>query len=116
MLEAKTYNPVIDTFRANNYKIQYLLYVSGLIPNGAAVDFCIPSPALLYGLEIFLTHQNMVEPTIFSPKKSEPLISIKNQIAITSLKDESYFNFIYFPKTNSNRDPAEITASSGISS
>jgi len=105
MLEAKTYNPVIDTFRANNYKIQYLHNVSGLIPNGAAVDFCIPAPALLYGLEIFLTHQNMVEPTIFSPKKSEPLISIKNQIAITSLKDESYFNFIYldFPGHSPSR-------------
>ena len=96
MLEAKTYNPVIDIFRANNYKIQYLHEISGLVPSGAAVDFCIPSPTLLHGLEVFLTNQNIIEPTIFSGKKLEPLKLIKKQIAATSLKNEPYFNFLYF--------------------
>ena len=95
MLEAKIYNPVIDIFRANKYKIQYLHNVGGLMPNGAAIDFCFPSPTIFRALEIFLTHQRLMKRTIFHEEKSEPLVSIKNHIARTSRQDSPCFNFIY---------------------
>jgi len=96
MLEARSYNPVIEIFRANGYKIQFLHNVSLLIPSGAAVDFCIPTPSLFYGLGIFLTNQNILENTIFDRKKTASMGLIKKRIASISLKDGPYFNFIYF--------------------
>lgn len=107
MLEAKTYNPVIDIFRANGYKIQYLHEINALIPNGAHVDFCFPSPTVWHGLKIFLTTQNIIEPTISYRKKLEPLLFIKNQIATTSRQKESCFNFLYlnFPGHSPSHNP-----------
>ena len=105
LLEAKVYNPVIDVFRANKYKIQYLHSVSGLMPNGADVDFYMPSPSLLQGLEVFLTEQNIIAPGVFNGKKSTTLASIKNQISDTTLKSDPYFSFIYldFPGHSPSR-------------
>jgi hypothetical protein len=92
MLEAKSYNPVIDILRANNYKIQYLHEVNSLIPNGAEVDFCMPSPSVWYGLESFLIQK---ENPADGDKKSESLASIRNRIADIDPDKGPYFNFIY---------------------
>ena len=105
LLEAKIYNPVIDVFRANRYKIQYLHSVSGLMPNGAEVDFCMPSPSFLNALEVFLTKQNIIALDAFNGKKTAPFDSIKRQITSTALEDNAYFNFIYvnFPGHSPSR-------------
>jgi hypothetical protein len=95
MLEAKAYNPVIEIFRANKYKIQYLHNVSVLMPNGADVDLCIPNTTILHGLEIFWTTQNITEPTILSRKKYPKPDQIKDKISASILNEDCYFNFIY---------------------
>ena len=106
LLEAKVYNPVIDVFRANHYKIQYLHSATGLMPNGANVDFCMPAPSMLNGLEVFLTQQDVTAPSVFDHKKTTTsLASIKQRIAETSSQNASYFSFIYlnFPGHSPSR-------------
>jgi hypothetical protein len=110
MLEAKIYNPVIDIFRSNNYKIQYLHTVSGLIPNGADVDFYFPSRSFLHGLRVFLTKQDIIETAPSNRKGSEPIVSIQNQISSTSQSNNSYFNFIYLHYPN--HSPSRLKAKS----
>ena len=112
LLEADIYNPVIDIFRSNHYQIQYLHNVSPLIPNGANVDYCIPASSPTYGLETFLTDQDITEPTIFERDKTENLLAIKNRIAFSSHREESFFSFLYlsFPGHSPSRLKARSKA------
>ena len=114
MLEAKAYNPVIEIFRANNYKIQYLHNVSALMPNGADVDFCIPNTTVLHGLEIFWTTQNITEPSILSRNKSTKIDHIKKQIIAALHAEEQHFNFIYVNYPNHSPSRFETNTKIGI--
>ena len=114
MLEAKTYNPVIEIFRANNYKIQYLHNAPVLMPNGAAVDVYIPATTLSHGLEIFLTNQNITEPTILSRKKYPKTDQIKDKISASLLTDENYFNFIYVNYPDHSPSRLKVTSRNSI--
>jgi hypothetical protein len=92
MLEARDYNPVIDIFRTNHYKIQYLHEVNSLLPNGADVDLCLPAPSLWYGLNAFL---RQTENPADGPTKSETIASLKNRLTAMDLRSGPYFTFIY---------------------
>ncbi|MEW6077371.1 MAG: hypothetical protein AB1724_06150 [Thermodesulfobacteriota bacterium] len=92
MLEAKAYNPVIDMFRANHYKIQYLHEVNSLLPNGADVDVCLPAPSLWYGLNAFLLQK---ENPADGPGRSETIASLKDRLTAMDLGRGPYFTFIY---------------------
>ncbi len=95
MMEAKTCNPVIDIFKANNYKIQFLHDSAILMPNGAAVDFCLPSPSLFHGLTVFLTGQDLTKSTFLESRKEASFVAIKKRIEESIVEKVPYFSFVY---------------------
>jgi hypothetical protein len=95
MIEAKTYNSVVDTFKNNGYKIQYIHADNSLLTKGASVDFCSPTPANCLALEVFLTHQNISKGSIFLSKSPNFLNLLNTRIAISTSQEQPYFNFFY---------------------
>ncbi len=98
ILELTSYNPVVSVFRNNGYKINYFHTSIGLVPNGAKADFCFPTPSILHGSAIFLTHQKIMEPTIFSKQSVIDLPLLKAKINGVVNTDSPSFNFIYYNK------------------
>jgi len=98
MLEANTYNPVVDIFRQNNYKIQYIHTIGTLFPKGASVDYCSPTPPIYLALEIFLSHQDTTKKSIFSsqdPRDPNFFKTLKERFSLAASNDTPNFIFIY---------------------
>lgn len=95
MIEAETYNSVVDTFKNNSYKIQYIHTNNSLLTKGASVDFCYPTPANCLALEFFLTHQNISKGSVFRPKGPNFLNLLNTRISISTSQEQPYFNFFY---------------------
>ncbi|MFC1830313.1 hypothetical protein ACFL0O_11980, partial [Thermodesulfobacteriota bacterium] len=95
MIEANTYNPVVDTFKNNGYKIQYIHANNSLLTKGASVDFCSPTPGNFLALEVFLIHQNIGKRSIFHLKGPNFLNLLNTRISISTSQNEPYFSFFY---------------------
>lgn len=95
MLEAKSYNPVIDIFRQNNYQIQYILSEDGLFPEGAEVDYFSPQPPVYLALETFFTHQDTTKKSIFGSNNYNFLETLQKRLSDISLSSKPSFTFIY---------------------
>jgi hypothetical protein len=114
MLEATTYNPVIEIFRQNDYEIQYLLSVDSLLPRGASVDYFSPSPPVYSALEIFLSHQDSMKKSIFSFRKFNFMQILAERFSKNAASGVPTFSFIYTntphhsPSRIKSRNRAEI--------
>jgi hypothetical protein len=95
MLEAKTHNPVIDVFRQNNYKIQYILDIDSLLPRGASVDYYSPIPPVYSALETFLTHQDTTKTNFFDSQDSNLLEILGKTFSKSAFNDNPVFSFLY---------------------
>ena len=96
ILELTSYNPVVSAFQNNGYKINYLHFGADLIPSGVKADFVFPSPLAFRGLEIFLTHQKLTNPSIFR-NQQEPSLDLFNGILDGFVNNGTpSFNFIYY--------------------
>jgi hypothetical protein len=113
MLEANTYNPVIDIFRQNNYKIQYMLSINGLMPRGASVDYFSPVPPVYLALETFLSHQDTTKKSIFASRNLNFLKILAERFSKNVASDNPTFSFIYthqphhFPSGKSSKNRIE---------
>jgi hypothetical protein len=96
MLEAKTYNPVVDIFRQNKYKIQFIQNIDGLLPRGAAVDYCSPSSPVYLALETFLTHQDTTKKSIIAARKLNFFNILTERFSNNLTTANPTFSFIYF--------------------
>jgi hypothetical protein len=95
MLEAKTYNPVVDIFRQNDYEIQYMVSGGGLIPKGASVDYFWPVPPAHLALETFLSHQDITKKSIFASHNQNLLKTLTDLFSKKAATDNPTFSFIY---------------------
>jgi len=95
MLEATTYNPVIDIFRQNNYEIQYMFSVESLLPRGAAVDYFSPAHPIYLALETFLSHQDTTKKSIFASRKHDFMQVLAGRFSENSESGTPTFSFIY---------------------
>ena len=96
VLELTSYNPVVSVFQNNGYIINYLHFGAVLIPRGAKADFVFPSPSVFRGLEVFLTHQKLSDPSMFG-NRQRPSLGLFSQILDGFVSDgEPSFNFIYY--------------------
>ena len=95
ILEANTYNPVIDIFRRNNYKIQYMVSGGGLIPKGASVDYYWPTPSVHLALETFFTHQDTTRKDSFISHNQNLLEILTAIFSKNAANNKPTFSFIY---------------------
>jgi hypothetical protein len=112
MLEAKTYNPVVDIFRQNNYKIQYLLNINSLLPRGASVDYFSPAPPIYLALETFLTHQDTTKKNIIASRKLDFLNILAEQFSKNAANDKPTFSYIYINKPH--HSPSKLNSRNRI--
>ena len=95
LLEAKTYNPVVDIFRQNSYKVQYVVSGGGLITRGASVDYCWPAPPVYLALETFFSHQDTTRTSIFASSDQSLLKTLSNLFSKNAANNNPTFTFIY---------------------
>jgi hypothetical protein len=95
MLETRSYNPVVDIFRQNNYQIQYLISTDNFMPRGAEVDYFSPPHPNFLALEIFLTHQDTTSNSFFTPKNQSFMDVIESRMQANSTVSKPTFSFIY---------------------
>ena len=100
MIELTSYNPTVNAFRNNGYKINYFHNVAGVIPNGAKADYVFPAPSLFRATAVFLTHQKLMEPTVLDQQEETSLEFLNEKIIGVVSNETPSFNFIYYHQPN----------------
>jgi len=98
LLEGTTYNPVVDIFRQNTYRIQYFAKAGGLITKGASVDYYWPTPPVYLALERFLTHQDNTRSDDFDLHGLTLSQELTDHLSQKGSDNKSTFTFIYTPQ------------------
>jgi len=108
ILEGKSYNPVLDIFQRNGYKIQYIHSTDSLISKGATVDYSFPEAPMYLALEVFLTHQDTTKMSLLDSRGEEFMEVLDRRLLNTAKGEDRYFTFVY--TTQPGHSPSRLTS------